>query len=237
MKAFTLAVRAAVSALALAAAGVAYAAVDQARHAGADRVVTRAEAQERAEQLFARLDANHDGKLDKADREARLNEMFDRLDTDHDGKISREEFLAAHERGRGMMGPGMMGEGMMHDGPPPGAPEGGAMGDHGRHHPGGPGMGGHGRMHGRMGEGMMLMAIIHTADPQHTGTITKQAFVGAALKLFDMADTNHDGKLTPQERQAARLKMRERFRARMMEHHGEHHDGAMGDMPPPPPTP
>jgi hypothetical protein len=54
-----------------------------------------------------------------------------------------------------------------------------------------------------MAEGMMLMEVGKLADPQHTGTITRQAFVDAALKLFDEADANHDGKLTRAERRAA----------------------------------
>lgn len=80
--------------------------------------VTRAEAQARAEQRFARLDANHDGKLDQADRAARRAAVFDRLDADHNGQISRAEFEAPRARGAdGANGPGMhrfhRGSGMM----------------------------------------------------------------------------------------------------------------------------
>ena len=44
-----------------------------------------------------------------------------------------------------------------------------------------------------------MFDILRTADPEHTGSITKEAFVTAALKLFDEADANKDGKVTPDE--------------------------------------
>lgn len=86
------------SVAALALAGTAYAASDEASQSRPDRnaTVTRAEAQAHAAQMFARMDANKDGKLDAADREARHAAMFDRIDTNKDGQISREEFSAMH---------------------------------------------------------------------------------------------------------------------------------------------
>lgn len=230
----------AVSAIALALAGaVGAAAADR-----DDQILTRAEAQQRAEQLFDRLDVNHDGRLDKADRVASLNQMFDRIDTNHDGVISRDEFAAAHagmmEHGRGdgdhSWGehygddhPGMGRDPMSHDGPPP-------MGEAGMAPHDGPGMGpmDHGQPGGTWHEGgdrdgMLVMAILHQADPDHTGTITRDAFVGAALAIFDKADTNHDGQLTPDERRAAWSAAQE-MHAR---HHAPIGDGA---MPPPPPS-
>ena len=215
-----------ISAGALALAGAAFAAEAHMEH-GAP--LTRAEVQAKAEAAFAKLDLNHDGKLDKTDRAVRISEMFDKLDTNHDGAISRDEFIAAHEK----MGMGGMG-GEHGDAPPPPGHEGGMMGHE-------DGMGHAGRMgHGpaRMG---VLMAILHEADPAHTGTVTKDAFVAAALKLFDQADTNHDGKLSGQERRAAwgaamRKHMREGMGREGMEHGGMEHGGMarMGNMPPPP---
>lgn len=147
---------------------------------------TRAQAQSRAEAMFERMDVNHDGKLDQADRTAHETEMFDRMDTNHDGSISREEFMAAHQRGA--MG-----------GPPEGA-----MGKRdGGHH----GMRGPDRDH--MG-GMML----GMADTNHDGVVTKDEFVAAALKHFDMMDANHDGTVTPAERKAAMAAMRTKWRDR-----------------------
>ncbi len=85
------------SAAALALGGVAYAAPGM-MHGGD---MTRAEAEEKAVEMFARMDANDDGVLNEADREAHRNERFDRLDTDGDGSLSREEFFAKHGRMHG----------------------------------------------------------------------------------------------------------------------------------------
>lgn len=161
-------------------------------------VVTRAEAQQKAEEMFAMMDVNKDGKLDQADREARRQEMrsrlFDKLDANHDGSISKEEFMADK-------GP----EGRH---PPMNGPEG----------PRGPGMGGGAGMHGMHGMrgGHMMMAM---ADANHDGVITKDEFMAAAMKHFDMADTNHDGKLTKEERQAAHAKMKAEWMAKKPDAH------------------
>ena len=196
--------------------------------------MTRAEAKTRAEEAFAKLDINHDGKLDAADRAAQAGKMFDKLDANHDGSISRDEFLAAH-KGMGMGGPGMGGPGWGHDGPPP--PGGDSHeGMEGRHHGGrmGEGMKGGMMRPGQMG---MLMAIMHEADPARSGTVTKDAFVAGALKLFDKADANHDGTVTAAERRAARQAMMGEMRKAMMGRMGKMgHEGMMDhDMPPPPP--
>jgi Ca2+-binding EF-hand superfamily protein len=62
-----------------------------------DKTVTRAESANHAAQMFARFDANKDGKLDAADRAAHKGERFTQADTNKDGMISREEFTAAHQ--------------------------------------------------------------------------------------------------------------------------------------------
>lgn len=59
--------------------------------------MTRAQAQERAAAMFARMDANRDGTLNEADRAARRAGAFDRLDTDRNGSISRAEFTARQD--------------------------------------------------------------------------------------------------------------------------------------------
>ncbi|MFD2135293.1 EF-hand domain-containing protein [Novosphingobium resinovorum] len=91
--------------------------------ADGDGVITRAEAQTRATELFAKLDVNKDGKLDKADRELMHQQMrekmFAKLDTNGDGSISKAEFMADRgPEGRGPGGPGP--DGM--DGPRPRLP-------------------------------------------------------------------------------------------------------------------
>ena len=126
-----------ISALALALAGAAIAA-EAPMHHGMDKTMTRAEAKAHAEEAFAKLDVNHDGKLDKADRTARIAAHFDAIDTNHDGTISRDEFIAAHEA----MGRHMHGEGRPDMAPPGTGAEG--RGPHG--------MGEHGKWRPRMGQ-------------------------------------------------------------------------------------
>lgn len=178
--------------------------------------VTRAEAQDKAAAMFARLDANGDGKLDPADREAMMAKRFDAMDANHDGQLSKQEFLAAHQRMPG--GPGR-------DGPPMGGPgmAGHDMEGHGMEGPGkGPRMMGHG-MRGGMG-GMGRMAAMADTNGDHA--ISRDEFMAAAMKRFDAADANRDGKLTPEERKAA---MRAGMKA-MREHRMDH------AMPPPAPA-
>ena len=92
-----------VLAIALLTTGLAGAAIAQAPAPGSDpmgdKTVTKAEAQAKAAEMFAKMDVNKDGKLDEADRGAHRAQMFDRLDANKDGNVSREEFATAH---RGM---------------------------------------------------------------------------------------------------------------------------------------
>ena len=193
---------------ALSIGGVAYAA----HHDGpdGDRTVTRAELQTHAAEMFAKMDVNKDSRIDQADRSAHeialRNEHFTKLDTNKDGSISRAEFDAAHSGG------------------PDHGPGGGKS-------LGGMGMGGammgrsaHGKGH-RGGMKMMQMA-----DTNKDQAINREEFSAAHLKHFEMSDANKDGKVTPDERRAARAKMREQMRGKM--------GGAMGghDMAPAPPA-
>lgn len=153
---------------------------------GGDRnaTQTRAEAQARAAEMFARMDANKDGKLDTADRAAKRTErqakMFERLDADKDGNISKAEWdqhgadRAAKRAERGEKRT-EAGEGKR------------AMrGHHGKR-------GGH--------RGMMMMG---KADTDGDKTISQAEFQTAALARFDAADANKDGQVTPEERKAQR---------------------------------
>ena len=85
--------------------------------------MTMADAKAKSDAMFARMDANGDGRIDDADREARQQARFDRLDTNKDGALSPQEFAARGDRmgrgdgdrahrGHGMRG-GMMRGGMM----------------------------------------------------------------------------------------------------------------------------
>jgi hypothetical protein len=180
------------SALALAvAAGTALAAN------GPMAATTRAQAETHAGEMFARLDANHDGKIDQADRSAHQTAMFDRLDSNHDGAVSRAEFAAAHpsgERGHHAADGGAAPDGLDDD----------EDGRHGRH------MAQMGRGRG-MGGGMGMMLLVQ-ADTDHNQAVSQAEFAAAVLAHFDSADANHDGTLTPDERRAARRAMRDHQR-------------------------
>lgn len=168
------------SALALTVTGTAFA-----QQAGGERKanaeVTRAQTQTKAEEMFAKMDANKDGVLTAADREARMQAMrtkaFDSLDTDKNGQISRDEFMNAK---RGEMGKHGRGE------------KGAYMGKHHR---------------GMKGAG----------DGTKDASVTKAQFVANALSRFDQTDANKDGKVTAEERKAARETMREQWRAKKAE--------------------
>ena len=153
---------------------------------GGDRnaVQTRAEVQTTATEMFAKLDANKDGKLDATDRAAKRAEMqekkFARLDADGDGSISKAEWDQhgadrAAKRGERRTDAGDAGKGKRH----------GMRGHHGKR-------GGH--------HGMMM----GKADTDGDKAISQAEFQTAALARFDAADANKDGRVTPEERQAQR---------------------------------
>lgn len=195
MKARLLLIGAAVSAIA---AGVAFAAAPPAppappafEHsridANRDGFVTRAEVQAEADRMFARLDANSDGKLDSTDRSQRREmrvirhesgggEVTEDVIIEHappapgaEGErreirkeIRKEIVKDGHRRGRGRD----------HDGP--------------RHHM---------RMMGPMGGGLMLFIHSGESDLNGDGALSKEEFTAQQLRFFDAADANRDGKI------------------------------------------
>ena len=160
---------------------------------GGDRnaVQTRADAQTRAAEMFARMDVNKDGKLDAADRAAKRAEMqakkFASLDADGNGSISKAEWdqhgadraAKRAERGERRAAAGEASDGKRH----------GMRGHHGKRGGGHHGMGG--RMMGK-------------ADTDGDKAISQAEFQTAALARFDAADANKDGQVTAEERKAQR---------------------------------
>lgn len=201
---------------------------------GGDHVMTRQEVAEHVGKLFAKLDANHDGFITKDEVEAfhhkfagmaqmghdmaergrdmaemgramaeryrdmpmpNRGAMFDRLDTNHDGSISRQEFMASRPEEREQR---VM---IMRGGPDgaPGAPMPPMEGHSGMN------MDMHMRHMGGMGMGMGMAGfggqMFEMADINHDGRVSLAEAQAAALAHFDRADLNHDGKITPDERQ------------------------------------
>ena len=149
---------------------------------------TRAEVQTRAAEMFAKLDANQDGKLDTADRAAKRAErqakMFAKLDADGNGSISKAEWdqhgadraAKRAERGEKRAAAGEAGQGKRH-----------AMRGH------------HGKRGGHHG-----MRMMGKADTDGDKAISQAEFQTAALARFDAADANKDGQVTSEERKAQR---------------------------------
>lgn len=175
----------------LATAGVAIAspAIAQGRMPMGD--MTRAQAEARAGEMFAKMDVNGDGVLNQTDRDARRAAMVAKLDTDKNGTVSAEERAAAQANRPERAAGAKRGDGA-HAGM-----------DHAKMGHGGKGMRGH------RGGGMGKMA-----DANNDGTITRAEFTGGALARFAKADADGNGTVTQAERQAARQAMKAEWQAR-----------------------
>ncbi len=168
--------------------------------------LTRAAVEAQVEARFAKADSNRDGfvtqeevraraEARRAQREERrgerLEQRFETLDANHDGSISRAEFserpaVRGGERGERRA---MRGERRGHRF----ARRGGRGG---------------GFMMARFG-GRAFAAM----DLDRDGRVALAEAERAALERFDRVDSNRDGTISPDERQAAR----EAFRGRMRE--------------------
>ncbi len=132
--------------------------------------MTRADAEAKVKEHFAKADANKDGAITKEEAQAQRQAMraerrdahFKAMDKDGNGAISRAEFDAGHE-GKARMADGM------------------------RHHRMGAGK----RMGGRM---------FDRADADKDGKVTLAEATGTALSHFDKVDANKDGTVTAAER-------------------------------------
>jgi len=167
----------------------------------------------------------------RADVQTHVQRMFAELDINHDGFITREEASAAHDKMMTHMQARTAKGWDMEHGP---VPRRAAMFDkldtnHDgvitrqeyvsaqpqafekrmfvMHNGGTASKAGMG-MHG-MG---MMGAMFDIADTNHDGKVSLQEATAAALKHFDMADLNHDGQLTPDERMQAHQRMRAEHR-------------------------
>jgi Ca2+-binding EF-hand superfamily protein len=176
----------------LAAAGVALAQPTPGARFDRNADVTRQQVIERADQRFARLDVNNDGRATAEEarqaaetrRAERAGRAFERLDLNRDGSITRAEFDQARSQlreqraeRRAERGPRM------------------AMRGHRR---GGPGM-----------RGMRAQRLFG-----EQGFVTREQMRERALARFDRLDANRDGTLTVAERQQARAQLRQRIQER-----------------------
>lgn len=170
-----------------------------------DKVTTRDEVAAHVRRMFEHLDANHDGFVTREE----VDSLHQRVMSMHDG-------MAKEMADRGMKGPDRAAAfdrlDTNHDGTIS-RQEFMAAKLHLEEHrvmvmrdggmPGHPGL-----------EGMHMHAasfgghLFEMADANHDGRVSLQEATNAALQHFDRADLNHDGKLTPEERQQAHQLMR-----------------------------
>lgn len=166
---------------------------DKMGDANGDGVLTRAEAQAAATQMFTKMDVNKDGKIDAADRAERKAERqekrFAAMDADGNGAISRAEWNA-HSADRDAKRGEWRGK------------RGDAAGKDGKRS--GHAMRGHSGKRGHHG----MMGMMQKADTNGDKAISLAEFQTAALTRFDAADANKDGQVTAAERKAAHEAMR-----------------------------
>lgn len=183
---------------------------------GGDKVMTRAEVADHVSKLFAKLDANHDGFVTKDEVEAIHAKMMAAMAVPGDV----EKRLAEHGVMMGDRGAMFDRLDTNHDGNitraefMAGKPQvreervmimrDGPAGAAGA-------MGDHPkmmRMHG-MGMGAGFGGrLFEMADANHDGRVSLAEAQAAALAHFDKADVNHDGKITPEERHQLHKEMR-----------------------------
>jgi hypothetical protein len=154
-----------------------------------DGAISRAELTSSLDARFARMDVNGDGQLSKADRDAKKAERFAKMDSNGDGELTQAEMTAARDarKAERFARADTDGNGKLSQAE--------AQAKQGKR--GGKGM--RGKRGGRGGMGMM-----RAADTNGDQMISKAEFTAAALARFDKADANKDGKITKEERQAAR---------------------------------
>jgi hypothetical protein len=186
-------------------AGSAYAAMEGGHGMGGHRgmmaagPMTLADVEKSVKDRFALLDTNKDGVVEKTEADAARDKMqddrrdahFKTMDANGDGSISRAEFDAGHEKRaedrKAGKGHAMRGQGR----------------GEGRGKGFGMGRGGHGR------GGMFAHA-----DANSDGKVTLSEALAKPTAHFKTMDANKDGTVTPEERQAAREKMRAERKAK-----------------------
>lgn len=190
---------------------------------------TRADVQAGVAKMFAKLDTNHDGFVDKdeiaavqAKRQQRMEQraqrfdpskIFARLDLNHDGKItSAEAETARNQRIQAKGGQpakahaaGFTGLFARADTNKDGVitqAEFDAMGQ---------------QIHARMEHAAMSRGpagrMLDAADTNKDGKVSLAEEQQLALSHFDRMDLNHDGTVTPEERQQVRKQFRAQHRA------------------------
>jgi Ca2+-binding EF-hand superfamily protein len=190
------------------------------RHMRHMKAETRADMNSHVSGMFSRLDSNHDGFITQAEIESRQAEraqrmqeraqhfdptkIFDRMDLNHDGKITQDEAQAARSQ-----------HSQAKNGKPAEAHAAGFHGLFARADTDKDGvitraefdtmaaglkarMQQAGMTHGMQGR------LFEMADTNKDGKVSLAEMQALAQSHFDQMDLNHDGTITPDERQQAR---------------------------------
>jgi Ca2+-binding EF-hand superfamily protein len=137
------------------------------------------------DRMKARHDPNKDGKISKEEFLGHPAKRFDKLDTNKDGTLSKSEFLAGPEKIFACLDKNK--DGFLSEDE---RPQGQGKGRHGGNRQ----KDGDDRKEGSRGKNHFA-----AADTDGNGSLSEKESVDAALKRFDRADKNGDGKITKEE--------------------------------------
>jgi hypothetical protein len=179
-----------------------------------DRTMTRAEVSDHIRRMFARLDTNHDGFVTREELDAMHQRMGMRADMgqrfgdrmEKPDRAAMFDRLDANHDGTISRQEYMAAQPEVREERVFVMRQGAAQSAPGQ--PGMTGMPGMMHMHEGMGMGGFGGHLFDMADANHDGRVSLQEAEAAALAHFDRADLNHDGKLTPDERSQAHQLMR-----------------------------
>lgn len=179
------------------------------RGMGRDHVQTRATVAKHVQTMFARVDANRDGFITKAEGEAMHGQMRDKMMKHKMARakssVAPFDRLDANHDGsisRAEFDTAHAKRMARRDTNGDGQPDRGMGARMGAM---GARMGGG---HGMGDMGGMGGRMFEMADTNRDGRVSMQEATDAALRHFDMADVNRDGQLTPQERMQMHQRMR-----------------------------
>lgn len=189
--------------------------------ANGDGVVTLAEATAGADEMFTRMDANGDGVLNAEDRAARKGERFAKLDANGDGEVTQAEMDSARAERKAKRfarldtdGSGGISQDEMDAAREKMGERRSKRGDRAEGRERGERRGERGKMRGPGGRGGLAMLMLRMADKDGDKSVTRAEFDAAVKTHFAQVDSNKDGKITADEREAAHKAMRDKMKER-----------------------
>ena len=186
--------------------------------------LTRAAFEERAGQMFEKMDLTRDGRLDQADRSAHQSQRFGKLDADGNGEVSKAEMQTAKEartakmaerrtqreaRGAERMdrrfamldqdGSGGVSQAEMDAAREQRGETRGQRGDRAE---------ARGMRGGKKGGMHMMKGLVRQADSDGDRVVTRAEFDRTVASHFAKMDSDGNGTVTAEERKAARAEFR-----------------------------